>query len=371
MMDFNHSTEEEMLRESVTQFVDAECVLPRSNFQKRDLWHRFAELGWLGIGIPQQAGGYDASLTCVMIVNSVLGGAPILEPFVGSAVLTPQTFIAALGAEASAPFVQPGVEGTQVWALANAEYEASGRLSFVHTSAERNDKGFTLRGKKSTVLGGHLATHFLVAARTEGAVDSQHGITLFSVRRDEVGLTVRNYEMIDSSQVADLELDDVHIPVESVIGKHNSALAAIETGTDIAIIASLFGVVGAMDRALRLTNDYVRTRKQFGRILWDLQVVKHRLADMLVSLEHARSAAYRGLSGLYETDVLARARAVSSAKIVVSRCSKFVCGQALHLHGGMGLTDELPVSHLFKYAAVNTALFGSESYHVGRLGSLM
>jgi alkylation response protein AidB-like acyl-CoA dehydrogenase len=370
-MNFNYSIEEEMLRDSVAQYVAAEARRPGRIDACADHWPKFAELGWLGIGISEQAGGYDGSLNDIMVINGVLGRALMREPYVGCAVLAPQVFLAAIGGENSGTFLRAAISGRRIWALANAEYEAAGEVRSIQTSATRDGALYTLRGIKTAVLGGYHATDFLVAARTAGATDDPHGITLFAIPRESAGLTVRNYEMVDCSAIADVILESVTVSADAVVGEPNMALGALETGTDIAIVASLFGVVGAMEKCVELTNEYLRERKQFGGPLWNSQVLRHRLADMLVSLEHARSAAYRGLAGLYEEDPRSRARAVSSAKIVVSRGSRFVCGQAIQLHGGIGLTDEMAVSHLFKYAAVTCALFGSESHHVARLGSLM
>jgi len=373
-VDFNLSDEEVMLRESVARFVAAEYELPKRQqliASGRDHWPRFAELGWLGVGIPEAAGGYGGSLSATMLIAEVLGGGLALEPFVGAAVLAPQAILAAVGAEASASLLEPVLAGDTRLALANGEYAARGKLSFIGTSARAKGSHFVLNGKKTAVLGGPSATDYLVAARTSGSIDEVHGVTLFRVPRTTAGLTVRDYRMIDSSGMSDLVLDDVQVPAEAIVGEADQAMAALETGTDAAIVATAFSIVGAMSAALSLTTEHLRTRKQFGGPLRDFQVLRHRAADMLVDLEQARSAAYRGLAGLHETNPQARAHAASAAKIVVTRCSRFVVGQAVQLHGGMGVSDEFRVSHLFKFIAVGNALFGADTYHVERLGSLM
>lgn len=373
-MDFTLSEEETLLRESVARFVAAEYELPKRKIlsaANRDHWARFAELGWLGVGIPEEAGGYGRSLTGVMVISEILGGGLALEPYFGTAVLAPQVLLSAIGAEPSAALLAHVVEGRAQIALANSEYEARGTLSFIATTARAKSNGFILDGKKAAVLGGPSAKSFLIAARTSGGTDDPNGITLFHVPRDTPGLKVCDYRMIDSSRISDIVLDGVEVSGVSIIGKKGDAIAALEAGTDIAIVAACFGTVGAIAAALALTTDYLGTRKQFGRLLRDFQVLRHRAADMLVALEQARSAAYRGLAGLHEAAPQTRARAVSAAKIVVAQSSRFVCGQAIQLHGGMGVTDEFRISHLFKYITVTNALFGSDSYHIERMGSLM
>jgi hypothetical protein len=373
-MDFTLSEEENMLRDSVARFTAAEYELTKRNkliAENRDHWATFAELGWLGVGIPEEAGGYGGDLNGVMVIAEALGAGLALEPFLGAAVLAPQTILAALGPEASGELLAPVVEGAAQIALANNEYEALGNLSFCAASARAVGDGYELSGAKSAVLGGATATSFLVAARTSGTAHDKAGISLFLLPRDTPGLTVRAYRLMDATPVADLVLNKVNAPKNTIIGPIGGAYAALEAGTDIAIVAASFGAVGAMDSALQMTVEYLKTRNQYGAPLRDLQVLRHRAADMLVALEQARSAAYRSLAGLHENDPNARARAASTAKIVAAKSSHFVCGQAIQLHGGMGVTEELRIGHLFKYITANNALLGSASYHVGRMGALL
>jgi alkylation response protein AidB-like acyl-CoA dehydrogenase len=373
-VDFNLSEEETMLRDSLARFVAAEYELPKRReliASRRDHWHRFVELGWLAVGIPEEAGGGGGDLSAMMLISEVLGGGLALEPYLGCAVLVPQVVLSALGTAASADLLRPMLEGRMRMALANSEYAARGKLCFIGTTARASANGFVLNGTKTAVIGGPSATGFLVAARTAGTIDDPAGITLFRVSREAPGLTVSDYRMIDSSPMSDVTLDHVELPQEAVVGQVGSAFAPLEAATDTAIVAAAFGIVGAMTEALSLTTEHLRTRKQFGGPLRDFQVLRHRAADMLVQLEQARSAAYRGLAGLHEPDPRARTRAASAAKIVVARCSHFVTGQAIQLHGGMGVSEEFRVGHLFKYVAVSNALFGAETYHTERLGSLM
>lgn len=373
-MDFQLTSEEEMLRDSVARFVASDYDLTRRNdllLDGSDHWLFFADHGWLGIGIPEEAGGYDTSLNGAMAIAEALGGGLALEPYLAAAVLAPQVVLAAAGAAASATILRPVVAGCSVIALANQEHGARGRNAVVATLAVEGADGYLIDGVKTVVLGGGRADAFLIAARTSGAPSDTSGISLFLVPRDSPGLSVRPYRMIDATAVADISLDNVHAPHSSLIGPIGGALPAIDSGTDIAIVAANFALVGAMSEALRLSVEHLKTRKQFGGPLRDFQVLRHRAADMLVALEQGRSAAYRGLAGLGNPDPSARARAVSAAKIVVAECSRLVCGQAVQLHGGIGVSEEYRISHLFKYMAVTSALFGSEDYHVERLGSLM
>lgn len=373
-MDFNLSQEEAMLRESVARFVTDEYELIKRETlvaQDRDHWDRFVELGWIGLGIPEAAGGYGEALEGAMVIAEVLGGGLALEPYLGAAILLPQVLLAAVGADAGAALLAPVIEGKAQIALAANEYAGRGRLAHIETTAQADGDNYLLNGRKTAVIGGPSASSFLVAARTAGAVEDRDGISLFLLPRDTAGLTVRDYRMIDASPVSDLLLDATRVPASAMLGPPGAALAALEAGTDIATVAAAFGAVGAMREALTQTTEYLKTRKQFGGPLRDFQVLRHRAADMLVALEQARSAAFRGLAGLRQNDAQARAYAVSAMRIVVARCGRFVCGQAIQLHGGMGVTEELRIGHYFKYISVANALFGGDSYHVERMGALM
>jgi alkylation response protein AidB-like acyl-CoA dehydrogenase len=373
-VDFTLSDEEAMLHESVSRFVASEYELTRRQKlidSDADHWGRFAELGWLGVGIPEAAGGYSESLAGAMIVSEILGGGLALEPYVGIAVLTPQVVLSALGAEASAPLLAPVAEGASLIALANAEHEAGANLCFVETSARRAGGGYVLSGAKTAIIGGPKATSFLIATRTSGDVGDSTGISLFHAPRHTPGLCVRDYRMIDASPMSDIKLDNVELPVSALLGKKDHALGALQAGVDAATVATVFGVVGAMSAALALTTEHLKTRKQFGGPLRDFQVLRHRAADMLIAIEQARSAAYRALAALSQRDPDVRARAVSAAKVVLAQSSAFVGQNAIQLHGGMGVVDEFRISHLFKYMAVANSLFGADTHHIKRLGALL
>jgi alkylation response protein AidB-like acyl-CoA dehydrogenase len=369
-VDFTFSDEETMLHESVSRFVAAEYELTRRQKlidANNNHWRRFAELGWLGLGIPQAAGGYGASLNGAMILSENLGGGLAVEPYVGIGVLTPQVVLAALGAEASASLLMPVVEGASLIALAGTEAQPGENLALIQTNASKQGGGYVLNGRKTAVIGGPNATSFLIAAQTS----AKGGLSLFNAPRETRGLHVRDYRMIDATGMSDITLEGVELPATALIGEKDRTLPALEAGIDAAIVATAFGVVGAMSSALSLTTEHLKTRKQYGGPLRDFQVLRHRAADMLIAIEQARSAAYRALAALNQPDPKARARATSSAKIVLAQSSAFVGQNAIQLHGGMGVVDEFRISHLFKHMAVANALFGSESYHIKRMGELM
>jgi alkylation response protein AidB-like acyl-CoA dehydrogenase len=373
-VDFNLSEEEAMLRDSVARFSAAEYALTKRAqmiAEGRDNWHRFAELGWLGVGIAEIAGGYGGSLSAMATVAERLSAELAIEPYVGGVVFPSQVLIAHLGDKEAARFLEPMIAGETRLAVGGTELGTRAGLRWTETRAEDSTSGFVLNGAKMALAGGASATDFLISARTSGGPYDPGGISLFHIPRGTPGFKVRPWRMIDGSELADVELEDVRLGADALLGKPGAALGSLAAGLDTAIAISNFEVVGAMESALAATVEYIRTRKQFGGPLSDFQVLRHRCADMLVDLEQARSAAIRGLAGASQPNGALRAYATSSAKAVVIRASEFVCGQAIQLHGGMGVTDEMRVGHLFKRAAAANALYGSRDFHLGRMESML
>lgn len=363
-----------MLLDSVQRFVkDNYALVQREKMDgaKGTFWSTYAELGWLGIGIPEEYGGNGRDFVDVAIISEALGQGLALEPYLGAGVLAPQVILEAASAEQRADLLPRVVDGSTLLALAHTEDAARGRIEYIETSASRSADGFIIRGHKTAVLGGPHAAELLVAARTAGGPSDPEGITLFRVDRGALGLKAIDYEMFDRTAVSDIWLDGVAVSDQDVIGTVGGAHPALESATQIAIIAAAADAVGSMTEALSLTCAYLQTRKQFGAPLSDFQVLRHRVADMQVALELARSNLYRGLAGLGNPDRDARTRAVSAAKISASQASRTVGGQAVQLHGGVGVTEEFPVGHHFKHLAVLNALFGTDDHHVVRFGEVV
>jgi len=263
------------------------------------------------------------------------------------------------------------VEGSTIFALAHMEDAARGRVEYIETSASRTAAGYAIHGHKTAVLGGPHATELLVAARTSGAPSERDGITLFRVDRGAPGLRLNDYQMIDRMAVSDILFEGVAVSNRDVIGEVGGAYSALEKATQIAIIAAAADAVGSMTEALSQTCAYLQMRKQFGVPLSDFQALRHRIADMQVALELGRSNLYRGLAGLQNPDRDERAKAVSSTKIMVAQASRIVGGQAVQLHGGVGVTEEYSVGHHFKHLTVLNAFFGTDELHVARMGELV
>jgi alkylation response protein AidB-like acyl-CoA dehydrogenase len=265
-----------------------------------------------------------------------------------------------MGAGDASGLVEAIGTGEALPVLAHSEADASGALDWVETRAVRSGEGWHLSGVKSLVNAAVFATHLIVSARTGP------GLSLFLVAPDAKGLTRHDGRLADSSRASDISFDACQAVL---IGPENAALPIIETAYAHATIALCAEAVGAMDKALWTTRDYVQTRQQFGVAIGTFQALQHRMADMLIELEMARSQVYRALAFLSSAPAV-RDKAVSSMKVQISRSAKFIGAQAVQLHGGMGMTEEYLIGHYFRRLCMIESAFGTSGVHLGRMAQL-
>jgi alkylation response protein AidB-like acyl-CoA dehydrogenase len=290
----------------------------------------------------------------------------VVEPFLASAVLAGSA-IAAAGNESQRQQLAGIIDGTRIAAFAHAEPDSRYELARVSTRAKRKDKGWVLDGAKAVVLHGDAAGVFVVSARTLGEVDDEAGISLFLVDADSAGLSLRGYPLIDGGRAAELYMHGVSVGADALLGREGEAHAVVEAAIGRGVLALCAESLGAMDAAKEATLEYLRTRKQFGVPIGSFQALQHRMADMLMRLEQARSMSFLAASSIESTD----ARSVSAAKSLVGRAARFVGQQAVQLHGGIGVTDEVNVSHYFKRLTAIDASFGDSAHHLARYSDAM
>lgn len=320
----------------------------------------FAEMGWTGLGLPEAAGGYGGGAADIAVIAEELGRGLVSEPFIGC-VVAPGALLAACNAHDDLAAL---VSGETVFAVAHDEPEARGKTAWVTARARKDGDGWLLDGLKCVVAGATAADVFLVSARTDGADDAEAGITLFRVPADAAGLVRKAFRTIDNQQVADVVLEGVRVGPDTMLSGVGAAFAALDAMTVHAIMAGCADAVGAMEQALWVTRDYLRTRKQFGAALADFQALQHRLADMFVELELARASLARGLSALDLADADERRALVSASKARVGRAGFHIGAQGIQLHGGMGMTEECVIGHYFRRLKVFDTMWGDGHYHV-------
>ena len=377
-MNFELSEEQRLLKDSAERFVRENCTLDR----RRALvegepgyseihWRQMAELGWLGVNVPEEYGGTGGGPAETMVLMEAFGAGLVLEPFFPSVVLGAGLVEMAGSAAQKAAILPALVAGDLKLAFAWVEPRAGYDLFDVETTAERRGGAdYVINGAKGVVLGAASADRLVVSARTAGGSRDPRGIGLFLVDRDASGLKLRGYRTVDGLRAAEVSLDNVAAGEDAVLGDPESALPVMEAVAERAVAALCAEAVGAMDVIVRDTAEYLKTRKQFGRPIGAFQVLQHRFTDMLMASEEARSMMYVATLRLGERDAVQRAKAVSGAKHLTGRHGRFIGQTAIQLHGGMGMTEEMAVAHYFKRLTMIDVMLGDEAYHLKRYASL-
>lgn len=375
-MHFNLSAEQEMLRDGLTKFLAARYDLEGSRTAAKtgpgwqpEIWRGFAEeLGILGATLPESAGGMGGGPVEAMVIAEELGRALVIEPYIDTVVVA-GGILRRAGGDAATAVLERICGGSAIVALAAGE--GSEHWESLSTSAVRDGDEWVLTGSKAVVISAPIATHLLIAARTAAEHSDQQGISLFLTEFDAAappnGMTVHAYRTTDDRRAADLVFDRVRLPAAAMLDPQGwPSLARARDEGAAAVCAE---AVGAMRKVLADTVDYCKQRQQFGTPIGSFQVLQHRMVDMYTELEQAVSAAYLAVLNLdAEPDV--RARAVSAAKVTVGRAARFIGQNAVQLHGGMGMTEELAIGHYFKRLTAVQYEFGSTDHHRARYARL-
>lgn len=373
-MDFTLSEEQQLLKDSVNRFVEKSYgfedrrKLARGSGISDANWSLFAEMGWLMAGLPEEYGGIGGGPVERAILSEAFGEGLLLEPYLAVAVLAAQTLVGAGGRHARA-LLPDLAAGSARPVLAHGEADAFGDLPWVETRADQKGDGWVLNGRKTLVLGGPFASHYLVSARTDRNAGDEAGISLFVMPADTAGIERIDLRLADSSRAAELVLTDVVLNAESLLGEEGKAFPILAQAYAHAVVALAAEAVGAMNRLVWMTRDYLNTRVQFGKPIGAFQALQHRMADMLIELEMSRSQLFRAIAHLGR-DCVERDRAVSSLKVQIGRSAKFVGGNAVQLHGGIGVAEEYAAGHYFKRLTMIDNLFGSVGVHLDRMARL-
>lgn len=377
-MNFEHTEERRMLADSLNRFIAEQY-----SFETRDriaksahgfsteIWQQFADLGVIGALFREADGGFGGAGFDIAVVFEAIGRGLVVEPLLGSAVLAGEA-IATAGNAAQKAVLDQIIGGTTIAAFAHDEPDSHYELARVQTRAERHGDGWLLNGAKAVVLQGEQADLFVVSARSAGVVDEEAGITLFLVPANTPGLIVRGYPAIDGGRVAELTLDGVQLGADALLGIVNQGYATLECAIGRGVLALCAEALGAMEAAKAATLDYLRTRKQFGTLIGSFQALQHRMADLLLEIEQARSAVINAAAAL-DADRLTRERALSAAKLSIGRIGALVAEESIQLHGGIGMTWELPLAHYAKRLVMIDHQLGDEDHHLQRyikLGAL-
>ncbi|MFV8835354.1 acyl-CoA dehydrogenase [Aquisalimonas sp.] len=377
-MDFSLTDEQRMLQDTVERLVQDQYGFEqrRGYMQEkggfsRDMWNQIAELGLLGVPFPEEIGGFGGGAIETMLVMEAFGKGLVLEPYVASVVTSGQ-LIADAGSDAQKEAIlEPLVGGELVLAFAHGEPDSRYSNTQVATRAERSGAGYTITGHKAVVLHGDSADKFVISARTSGDTMDADGLSLFLVDADAKGVSIQGYPTIDGLHAAEVKLNGVQVSEDALIGQEGKAADLIELTQDRGAMAVCAEAVGAMGVACDLTLDYLKQRKQFGMPIGAFQSVQHRMVEMRMELEQARSATLKAAAKLDSGDPVERRRAVSIAKHQVGIGGRFVSEQSIQLHGGIGMTEEYYLAHFAKRIAMIDNQFGDADAHLDRFSAQM
>ncbi len=370
-MNFENTEHRRMLGDMLGRFVKEQYT-----FEKRDkiakselgysqeLWRQYADLGVIGALFAETDGGFGGSGFDIAVVFEQLGRGLVVEPFLGSAVLAGGA-IAAAGNAVQREQLTEIIAGTLMAALAHGEPDARYELAHVSTRAKRQGDGWVIDGAKAVVYYAEAADVFVVSARSSGALNDEIGISLFLVPATAVGLFVRGYPTIDGARAAEITLNGVIVGADALLGGEGLGYATLENIVGVGILALCAESLGAMEIAKDVTLEYLRTRKQFGKLIGSFQALQHRMADMLIEIEQARSAVINAAAAI-DADRVTRERALSAAKVTIGRVGTLVAEESIQMHGGIGMTWELPLAHYAKRLVMIDHQFGDEDHHLER-----
>ncbi|HEY1151845.1 MAG TPA: acyl-CoA dehydrogenase [Pseudoduganella sp.] len=365
-MNFEHTEERRMLADSLNRFISEQYHIEKrhhiaasSQGYSTEFWQQFAELGVIAALLREEDGGFGGAGFDIAVVFEALGRGLVIEPFLGSAVMAAEALAAAGRA------LDGIADGSTIAGFAHDEPDSHYELARVQTRAERSGGGWLLNGAKAAVLQGEAAELFVVSARTSGDVESETGISLFLVPKDAAGVSVLGTPTIDGGRVAELTLDNVKLEADALLCEEGQGFALLERVIGRGVLALCAESLGAMEAAKAATLEYLRTRKQFGAPIGKFQALQHRMADLLLEIEQARSAVINAAAAL-DADRITRERALSAAKTTIGRIGTLVAEECIQLHGGIGMTWELPLAHYAKRLVMIDHQLGDEDHHLER-----
>jgi len=375
-MDLTLSDEQRLLRESVDRFITGTYDAVHRRRIANDplgfspeIWQQFADLGWLALPIDEAYGGLGAGAIETGIIMEAFGRGLVTEPYLATVVIG-AALISECGSEPQKQAVLPRIaDGSLVLAFAHSERAARFDLAHVDASAKRTADGWRLNGHKTAVLDGNAAGQIIVSARITNGDGTPGKLCLFLVPQGTAGLSLRDYSRLGGGRACNLDLADVSLAADALLGDGSDAQSKIEGVVDRALAALGSEAVGIMQIMLDMTLEYTKIRQQFGRPLAANQVIRHRLADMAMHCDEARSIALRAAL-MADAEPIERGRAASGAKAKIGKCARFVAEQSVQLHGAMGVTEELDIGSYFKRLLAFDTMFGGSAHHYRRHAAL-
>jgi len=376
-MNFELSEEQTLLAETIKRFVathynfDARAkIIASPAGHSEDVWSAIAEMGLLGLPFAEAHGGFGGSTVDVMLVMEAIGEGLLVEPYLATVGLGGR-FIARGGTKLQQDRILPElVQGKHTLAFAHTEPGARYDLRQVGLRARRTGDGWTLDGDKRMVVHGAQADTLVVSARTAGGEADAAGITLFLVPRTAAGVSVKDARTLDNLRAAEIRFTGVGVAADALLGREGEGFSLIEEVVDYATALLCAEAVGAIRYANDATLEYLKTRRQFGVPIGSFQALQHRMVEMMISYEQARSMAYLACVKIDTADAAERRHVISAATIKIADACRHVSQESVQLHGGMGMTEELKVSHTFRRLTMLAQTFGDAEHHLERFAAV-
>ena len=374
-MNFNLSEEQGMIQDSIARFVQDNYELDQRNKvvaldhgYSAEHWQQFAELGWLSIPFAEEYGGFGGGPVDTMVVMQELGRGLVSEPYLPTVLLFGGLLQAGASDELKNELIPQIIAGELQGAFAYLEHQSRYQITDMKARARQDGVNWLISGEKTVVLNGGAAGKLVVAARTSGEQADASGITLFLVDGQAEGLNRTSYRMTDGREAANIELSEV--TAEAVIGRGGEGYSLMSAVVDDAILAIAADALGAMESLNAQTLEYLKTRKQFGVHIGSFQALQHRMVDLFAACENTKSLLYRAVCAADAGDDDAQ-RSLLALKVMVGRAGRRIGGEAIQMHGGMGMTEELAVGFYFKRLMIANILFGDADYQQQKFAELV
>ena len=377
-MSFTFTEDQKLLSESADRFVlddynfeTRRKIIGQDGGFDRDNWEKFAELGWLALPIAEEYGGLGGSTVDTAVLLESLGRGLVVEPYQSCIVLSAGLLQVAGNEEQKRRHLPSIAEGKTLLSFAHIEPTSRFNLCHIRTTATKQGDCFVVDGEKAIVHNAETADYFILSTRTEGDINDENGITLFLVPSNSSGIEMRSYPTIDGLRASEISFNSVKVDKQNVLGELNKAAESIQQVVDRACVLLCAEAAGAMDTAVKLTVDYIKNREQFGQAIGSFQVLQHRAVEMLGAKDFSRALTYRAAGAIDQSNASERMRAVSAAKVEMGRSGKLIGQEGIQLHGGMGMTDDMPIGHFFKRLTMIDAIFGNVDFHRKRFAQII
>lgn len=370
-MDFNHTEDRRMLSDMLTRFVAEQYSFTvreenagSEHGYSQEFWERFAELGTLAALFSEEDGGMGGTGFDIAVVFEALGRGLVVEPFLNT--LLAGSAIAHAGSAEQKAQLEALIAGSVQAALAHAEPDTHYETSLVRAAAVQEGNEWVINGSKAVVDAGEHTQFFVVSARNAGDAHDTDGISLFIVPADAAGVSRQGYALIDGGRAAEITFNNVRLGADALLGQAGAGFATLEYALGRGLLALSAEALGAMEIARDATLEYLQTRKQFGVPIGKFQALQHRMADILLEIEQSRSAVINAAAKLDDPDRVTREQALSAAKYTLGRGGILASEEFIQLHGGIGMTWELPLAHYAKRLVMIDHQLGDSDHHLER-----